>query len=252
MRSLLDWFVRTLGAPFQWEWQAGDRVAAAALLGSVIAASWALIARRSDRKAARLASAPDVVATFSRTPARPSIPGRVRIAERVVATLENIGSTPAYDVSYACVPWSDESMSPARVTPHDAHIAHISPREKHELSGHRAIQLEWDEANRTWEDLPFAIFEFSIAFSDRTHRYDNTYCVSLFGYPDQITEHAENEISMQTTRQRSVPLGRGSMVARLSSLWELGARPLRRRRYQRLMKQQLNAANEHAEGPTSP
>ena len=136
----------------------------------------------------------------------------------------------------------DEGSSPAHLFAHEVSIPHIGSGEKLPLRDSRAPRLEWDQRDRRWDDLPFAILEYAISFSDRTHRYTNSYLVSVFGYPDQISADAENEAVVRTTRHRSTPLNSGRSLAFLQRVWDRVMRPLRRRKYRKMLSREAGDA----------
>lgn len=248
MDSFVHWLqsvVSTLAG-----WSVADRIAAAALLLSivlsVVVGLWTVAIRRADHTRARFASAPDVVATFARK-ADAALSGRVApTSEHLIVTLENIGPSPAYDVDCAFAATWDPGSSPAQLVANTVAIPHISSRERIVLTGNRAPGLHWEQEHRQWDDLPFALVECAISFSDRTHRYTNTYVVSVFGFPDQISEEAENEMVIRISSLRSVSLDAGRTTARLHAVWESIARPFRRRRYQRLLKRQNDGSHRRS------
>lgn len=248
MDSLIDWLQSVLSAPAGWS--VADRIAAAAFLLSVVLSVvvglWTVATRRADHTRARLASAPDVAVTFARK-ADAALGDRVGPAsEHLIVTLENIGPSPAYEVDCALAATWDPGSSPAHLVANTVTIPHMSSRERVVLTGTRAPSLHWEQEHRQWDDFPFALIECAISFSDRTHRYTNTYVVSLFGFPDQISEEAENEMTIRISSLRSVSLEAGRTTARLHTVWESIARPFRRRRYQRLLKRQNDGSHRRS------
>jgi hypothetical protein len=158
------------------------------------------------------------------------------VSEYIVPTLENIGKTTARDISCEYWPWNEVSESPANFIESTANIQYLNAGDKLDLVKHRSVHVIWDTTGRGNDDLPCGIFKYVVLYSDKTHQYVSSFCVSLFGFPDQIRDDTDNDFTAELVHQVSVSLRGIRRRARLEALGESIARPIRRWKYARLAR----------------